>query len=109
MEAQTAQQPAENDPEKLKAITQAVKDGLNLFLAQNHQSLMKLLFTQFENHKIDYAHFGQEALLEILSKGHEICCQGTLLQTSNKRLVLRSFLRLEDSPVNQQASTPVNQ
>lgn len=70
---------------------------------------MKLLFQHFDNQKADYANFGQEALLDILSQGNQICCQGTLFQAGSKRLVLQSFLRLEDIPVNQQASIPVNQ
>ena len=93
--------PPETDPEKIKLINQATKDGLKLFLAQNHQSLMKLLFHHFDDQKADYANFGQEALLEILSEGNQICCQGTLIQTGSKRLVLQSFLRLEEIPVNQ--------
>lgn len=103
----------EKDLEKIQQLNLkvklAVKDSLKAFLIQNNQSLMKILFHHFDEQKSDYANFGQESLLDILSEGNQVCCQGTLIQTGNKRLVLQSFLRLEEMPVSQQASIPVKE
>lgn len=90
-------------------MIEAVKAGLVMFLQQNNISLIKQLFLMLENQKSEYAVFGQENLLNLISEGKQITCQSTLIQTNNKRVVFQSFLRLEDMTAPKQDSLPVRQ
>lgn len=90
-------------------MNEAVKAGIVMFLQQNNVSLIRQLFLMLENQKSEYAVFGQEGLLHLLTEGKQIACQSTLVQTNNKRIVFQSFLRLEDMTPPQQNNVPASQ
>lgn len=91
-------------------IAESIRKELEIFLKETKNiTISKLLMQAFEDQKSDYCNFGQETLLDIISLGRQICCSRTIILTGNKRVVLQSFLRLEEAELSQQASTPVSQ
>jgi hypothetical protein len=65
---------------------------------------MKLIMESLENQKSEYAFYGAEATLNFLVCGMQISCNNTLFELDGKRIVLQSFLRMEDVPVSQPTS-----
>lgn len=94
----------DQDKEKIKqandAIALAIKSGLELYLTQNGVGLTKLLMKALEDQKFDYSNYGQDKLLEYVSDGKQVFCNSTLINMSKYRLVLQSYMRIEELPEN---------
>lgn len=98
------QEMTDQDKEKIKqandAIALAIKSGLELYLTQNGVGLTKLLMKALEDQKFDYSNYGQDKLLEYVSDGKQVFCNSTLINMSKYRLVLQSYMRIEELPEN---------
>jgi len=82
------------------AIALAIKAGLELYLTQNGVGLTKLLMKALEDQKFDYSNYGQDKLLEFVSQGKQVFCNSTLINMTKYRLVLQSYMRIEEMPAN---------
>ena len=101
----TDQEISDQDLQRIKqandAVALAIKTGLELYLSQNGVGLTKLLMKALEEQKFDYSNYGQDKLLEFVSQGKQVFCNNTLINMTKYRLVLQSYMRIEDMPINQ--------
>ncbi len=94
----------QQDLEKIKqmndAIALSIKSGLELYLNENGIGLIKILMKALEDQKGDYANYGQDKLLQYISEGKQIFCNSTLINMTKHRVVLQSYMRIEQMPEN---------